>query len=219
MKYLKMLLMLPVMVFVLFNVWAYGGIVSVRALAPADTAFMRRSSLPPDYRWTDYGQIARPLKQAVIAAEDAQFVAHGGFDWDGIRAAAKRNAKAGNVRAGGSTISQQLAKNLFLNENRSYWRKGEEALITAMLEGSTDKRRIYELYLNVIEWGRGVYGAEAAAQTLYGRRAADINAGQAAAMAARIPAPRRYADRPHDPHLKRKTAVVARRAPSARIPE
>ena len=131
----------------------------------------------------------------------------------------RRNEKSGKVRAGGSTISQQLAKNLFLNEKRSYWRKAEEAAITAMLEATTDKDRIFELYLNVIEWDYGVYGAQAAAQRFFHTDAARLSKAQAAQLAARVPAPLRYADNPSDPRLRSKTNIILRRMGSAALPE
>ena len=142
-----------------------------------------------------------------------------GFDWNGIKNAIKKNEKSGKVKAGGSTISQQLAKNLFLNENRSYWRKAEEAAITAMLEASTDKDRIYTLYLNVIEWGYGIYGAEAASQYFYKQSAAQLNKIQAAQLAARVPKPLFYIDHPNDTGLRRKTNIILRRMGSATLPE
>jgi hypothetical protein len=126
---------------------------------PSETAFMsvRLAELKRvnpgarlQYAWVPYQRISVQLKRAMIAAEDARFVEHEGFDWEGIQHAMDKNLKKGRVVAGGSTISQQLAKNLFLSGERSYWRKGEEALITVMLEAILDKRRIFEIYLNVI---------------------------------------------------------------------
>ena len=111
----------------------------------------------------------------MIAAEDAKFADHGGFDWDGIEKALEKNRKKGRVVAGGSTITQQLAKNLFLSPAKSYWRKGEEAVVTVLLEAMLPKQRIFELYLNVIEWGNGVFGAEAAAQRYFGVTAAQLS--------------------------------------------
>ena len=116
-----------------------------------------------------YERISANLKRAMVAAEDAKFVDHEGFDWDGIQLALEKNQKKGRVVAGGSTITQQLAKNLFLSPSRSYLRKAEEAVITVMLEALLPKRRILEIYLNVIEWGSGVFGAEAAARQLLRR--------------------------------------------------
>ena len=105
----------------------------------------------------------------MIASEDAKFLDHDGFDWEAIQKAYEKNLKKGKVVAGGSTISQQLAKNLFLSGRRTPWRKAEEALITLMIENVMSKRRIFEIYLNVIEWGPGIYGAEAAAQSAASR--------------------------------------------------
>ena len=142
MKTLKWLIAAPILAFILFNVYAYGSIISYRALAPHHTAFMnmRMSEIAQEkpqvalsYQWVPYNQIAENLKKALIASEDANFAEHDGFDWNGIKNAIKKNEKSGKIKAGGSTISQQLAKNLFLNESRSYWRKAEEAALTALL--------------------------------------------------------------------------------------
>lgn len=229
MKYIiKYCLLLPIFILVLFNMYAYGSIIGYRVLAPDKTAFMRtrmaqlsesKPDVHLDYRWKAYSDISTHLKKALIASEDAKFSQHEGFDLDGIRHAIKRNRKNGEVRAGGSTISQQLAKNLFLTEQRSYWRKGEEALITAMLESTTDKKRIYTLYLNIIEWGYGIYGAEAAAQHFYHKPAAQLSAREAANLAARVSAPLRYVDHPNDGRLQRKTNIIAKRMKTAVLPE
>ena len=169
MNWIKYLVAAPLACIVLFNVWAYGNILSYRAIAPYRTSFMsmrmdelaaEKPNVALDYRWVPYTQISVNLKKALIASEDAGFAEHSGFDWNGIKNAMQRNERSGKIRAGGSTISQQLAKNLFLNESRSYFRKAEEAVLTSMLEATTDKDRLYELYLNVIEWGYGIYGAE-----------------------------------------------------------
>ena len=228
MKWLFRLLVLPPLALVLFNVYVYGSIISYRAVAPHQTAFMRmrmaqladtRPEVRLDYRWTAYPHISVNLKKALIASEDANFAGHEGFDWNGIKNAMRRNEKSGKVRAGGSTISQQLAKNLFLNESRSYFRKAEEAVLTSMLEATTDKDRLYELYLNVIEWGYGIYGAEAAAQHWHRKSAAELTKAQAAELAARVPRPLYYADHPRDAALKRKTNIILRRMGSAELPE
>ncbi|HSW83333.1 MAG TPA: monofunctional biosynthetic peptidoglycan transglycosylase, partial [Usitatibacter sp.] len=120
------------------------------------------------HSWVPYERVATSLKRAVVVAEDAKFADHEGFDWEAIEKAREKNLKKGRIVAGGSTISQQLAKNLFLSGERSALRKGQEALITVMIEHVMDKRRILEIYLNVIEWGEGVFGAEAAARHYYG---------------------------------------------------
>ena len=228
MNWIKYLVAAPLACIVLFNVWAYGNILSYRAIAPYRTSFMsmrmnelaaEKPDVALDYRWVPYPQISVNLKKALIASEDAGFAEHSGFDWNGIKNAMQRNERSGKIRAGGSTISQQLAKNLFLNESRSYFRKAEEAVLTSMLEATTDKDRLYELYLNVIEWGYGIYGAEAAAQHWHRKSAAELTKAQAAELAARVPRPLYYADHPRDTALKRKTNIILRRMGSAELPE
>lgn len=228
MNWIKYLVAAPLACIVLFNVWAYGNILSYRAIAPYRTSFMsmrmdelaaEKPDVALDYRWVPYTQISVNLKKALIASEDAGFAEHSGFDWNGIKNAMQRNERSGKIRAGGSTISQQLAKNLFLNESRSYVRKGEEAAITAMMEAVTDKDRIFELYLNAIEWHYGVFGAEAASQYFYKRPAANLTKQQAAKLAARVPAPLFYADNPKSKRLRNKTNIILRRMGSAELPE
>lgn len=225
---LKWIVALPVAVFILFNAYVYGNILTYRAVAPHHSAFMSMRmgeyrqegrEVVLDYRWVPYDQISVNLKKALIASEDANFAEHGGFDWQGIRNAMKRNERSGKIRGGGSTISQQLAKNLFLSDWQSYVRKGEEAAITAMLEATTDKDRIFELYLNSIEWGHGIFGAEAAAQHYYQKSANQLSKQQAAKLAARVPAPLFYADNPKSPCLRAKTNIILRRMGSAELPE
>jgi len=170
------------------------------------------------YTWVGYDRISGNLKRAMVAAEDAKFVDHEGFDWDGIQLAMEKNQKKGRVVAGGSTITQQLAKNLFLSPSRSYWRKGEEAVITVMLEAILPKRRILEIYLNVIEWGSGVFGAEEASRLHFGASAAQLSAEQAARLAAMAPNPRFYERNPAAPGLNRKVGIILARMPGAEIP-
>ena len=170
------------------------------------------------YTWVAYDRISGNLKRAMVAAEDAKFVDHEGFDWDGIQLAMEKNQKKGRVVAGGSTITQQLAKNLFLSPSRSYWRKGEEAVITVMLEAMLPKRRILEIYLNVIEWGGGVFGAEEASRHYFGASAAQLSVEQAARLAAMAPNPRYYERNPSAPGLNRKVGIIVARMPGAEIP-
>ncbi len=170
------------------------------------------------YTWVPYDRISGNLKRAMVAAEDAKFVDHEGFDWDGIELAMEKNQKKGRVVAGGSTITQQLAKNLFLSPSRSYWRKGEEAVITVMLEAMLPKRRILEIYLNVIEWGSGIFGAEAASRRYFGSSAAQLSAEQAARLAAMAPNPRFYERNQAAPGLNRKIGIILARMPGAEIP-
>lgn len=154
--------------------------------------------------WVPLARISPQLRQAVVAAEDASFFTHEGFDWEGIKDAALHDLEAGELKRGGSTITQQLAKNLYLSSERSLLRKAREALIARSLEHHLDKERILELYLNVAEWGAGVYGAEAAARHHFQKPARDLTQDEAAWLAAILPSPRRY-----DP--LRKTAALSRR--------
>jgi len=170
------------------------------------------------HRWVPYKNISGNLKRALIASEDAKFVDHEGFDWEGIEKAYEKNLKKGKIVAGGSTISQQLAKNLFLSTRRTPWRKGEEALITVMLEAMMDKQRIFEIYLNVIEWGNGVFGAEAAARYYYGISASQLSAPQAAKLAAMVPNPRYYDKHREAKGLLKKTDIILGRMGDAEIP-
>ena len=170
------------------------------------------------HRWVDYKKISPNLKRALIAAEDAKFVDHEGFDWEGIQKAYEKNLKKGKVVAGGSTISQQLAKNLFLSTKRTPWRKAEEAMITVMLEATMSKRRIFEIYLNVIEWGNGIFGAEAAAKYYFHTSAKNLSAEQAAKLAAMVPNPRYYDKHRQAKGLIRKTGIIEARMNSAGIP-
>src|SRR5256885_12589285 len=150
-----------------------------------------------EHTWRDYGRISIHLKRAIIIAEDAKFVDHEGFDWEGIQRAMDKTLRRGKFVAGGSTITQQLAKNLFLSGERSLLRKGQEAVLASMLEATMSKRRIFEIYLNVVEWGENVFGAEAAARYYFGLSAATLGPDQAARLAAMLPRPRYY-DRNRD---------------------
>ena len=196
--------------------------------APGSTAFMssRMGELhdkKPDaairYTWVPYEKISQHLKRALIASEDSTFVDHEGFDWDGIQLAIEKNRAKGKTVAGGSTITQQLAKNLFLSPEKSYLRKGQEAIITLMLEHMLDKERILELYLNVIEWGNGIFGAEAAARRYYGISAAQLSVEQAAKLAAMAPNPRFYERNLNAPGLRKKTGIIIARMPQVELPE
>lgn len=209
------------------HAWYYAQILWWTRHAPAGTAFMERrlEELREEdprarlqYRWAPYARISTELKRAVIAAEDARFLDHDGFDWEAIQKAIERNERRGRVVAGGSTISQQLAKNLFLSGERSWLRKGREAVLTTMLEYAMDKRRILELYLNFAEWGEGVFGAEAAARHHFGASAGQLNAAQAAWLAAILPSPRRYARGATTPYLEGRIATIRRRMAYAQIP-
>ena len=211
----------------LWVAWIAAQILWYRTHAPQETAFMaqrmqeartRNPKAQLHYQWVPYNRISPHLKRALIAAEDAKFVEHGGFDWDGIRNAAEKNRKRGQIVSGGSTITQQLAKNLFLSPARSYARKAEEAVVTVLLEWLLPKRRIFELYLNVIEWGNGVFGAEAAARRYFTASAADLTAEQAARLAAMTPSPRLFERNPGSDYLSGRVATILARMPGAAIP-
>lgn len=187
----------------------------LRSYNPDGTALMAQrkaeKALVLQWRWQPLSQISPQLQRAVLIAEDAAFYAHDGFDWAGIRFAAEKNLTQGRVVAGGSTITQQLAKNLFLSGSRTPWRKAQEAVITVMLESTLSKRRILEIYLNIVEWGNGVFGAQAAARHYYGRNARYLNRQQAATLAAMLPNPRYYDGHRQDRRLHVKSQIVLRR--------
>jgi monofunctional biosynthetic peptidoglycan transglycosylase len=184
---------------------------------PVNTAWMRlrvrearRNEQPLHIRhtWVPAAVIPELMKRAVVAAEDERFYEHHGFEWQAIKEALERNEKSGKIRRGGSTITQQLAKNLFLSPNRSYWRKLREALITVNLELLLSKERILEIYLNSIELGPGVFGIEAAAQYHFHIPARRLNVSQCCRLAALIPAPRRY--RVTGDYVSRRAATLER---------
>lgn len=194
---------------------------------PVATAFMndrlqRLRETKPDaqlrHQWVSYDQVSAHLKRAIVASEDARFIDHEGFDWDAIEKALEKNRQKGKVVAGGSTISQQLAKNLFLSGDRTPWRKGQEALITVMIERVMDKRRILEVYLNVIEWGDGIFGAEAAARHYYRTGAATLGPEQGARLAAMVPNPRFYDRNRNTRWLSRRTETILARMNAAVLP-
>ena len=216
-----------VAIVLLWVTWLAAHIGWYRYNPPRETAFMtqrmdearaRDPATRLRYTWVPYAKISPQLKRAMIAAEDAKFVEHSGFDWDGIQNALDKNRKKGRVVAGGSTITQQLAKNLFLTPAKSYVRKGEEAVVTVLLETMLPKQRILELYLNVIEWGNGVFGAEAAAQRYFGISAAQLSAEQAARLAAMAPSPRLFERRPDSAYLAGRVATILARMPAAAVP-
>jgi monofunctional biosynthetic peptidoglycan transglycosylase len=156
---------------------------------PKETALMRERGGKRVQQWVPLERISERLVQAVLMGEDAGFYGHDGFDLHEMKDALERNWEEGRTVRGASTITQQLAKNLFLSSERSYSRKLKEAILTRRLEDALSKKRILEIYLNVIEWGDGVYGAEAAARNVFGASAAGLDAAQASLLAAMIPSP------------------------------
>ena len=211
----------------LYQLWIFLHIVWWKYYNPSNSAFMEDRLVVlheknPDaklrHKWIPYDKISLNLKRALVAAEDANFMEHEGFDWDAIQRAYERNMKKGKVVAGGSTISQQLAKNLFLSSKRSSWRKLEEAIITVMLETVLSKQRIFEIYLNIIEWGNGVFGAEAASRYYFDKSAANLDAWEAARLASMVPNPRYYDRNRSTAFLDKKTNLILGRMPSAEVP-
>ena len=180
------------------------------ALLEQRRADARRTGLAyaPDLRPVPLDAISPRLVEAVVLAEDAAFFGHGGFDWREIRSAAEQNLKAGRTVRGASTITQQLAKNLYLGTERTYGRKLKEAVLALKLERTLSKRRILALYLNAAEWGPGVFGAEAAARHWFDRPASALDAAEAAALAAMLPAPRRAALSPAPAWLARRARRI-----------
>jgi monofunctional biosynthetic peptidoglycan transglycosylase len=226
-RWLKRALLVVLGLFAAWQLWLLGWVLFWGWVNPGTTRFMeiRLGELrekKPDAQlkkeWVPYERISIHLKRAIIAAEDAKFVDHEGFDWEGMQKAMEKNQKRKRFAAGGSTISQQLAKNLFLTPTKSYFRKAEEAIITLMLETLWSKRRIFEVYLNVIEWGNGVFGAEAAARHYYSTSAAQLGPEQAARLAGMVPNPRYYDRNRSAAGLGRKTAIILGRMPAAEVP-
>jgi monofunctional glycosyltransferase len=206
-------LCLPVGAVLFFWLLEMPDVSALRATNPTVTALMKARqtqakdkghTLERHWTWMPLSRISPYLRQAVVAGEDASFFTHEGFDWEGIKDAALYNLEAGKLKRGGSTITQQLAKNLYLSSERSLLRKVREALITRSLEHHLTKERILELYLNIAEWGQGVYGAEAAARHHFKKSSRDLTVDEAAWLAAVLPSPRRY-----DPI--RKTTFLTRR--------
>lgn len=212
---------------VVYESWFFGKVVWWIWVNPNSTAFMEerletmRKKNPKahlQFKWVPYRKISVNLKRAIIAAEDAKFLDHDGFDWEAIQRAASRNLKRGRVVAGGSTISQQLSKNLFLSPRRTPWRKLQEAAITVMIETVMSKRRILEIYLNVIEWGDGVFGADAAAWHYYRTRASTLSVDQSAWLAAIVPNPRYYDRVRTTPALEKKAEIIRSRMYLSAVP-
>jgi monofunctional biosynthetic peptidoglycan transglycosylase len=213
--------------FLAVQLWFFAHIWWWAKHVPPNTSFMERRydelvqkdpGMKLQQVWVPYSAISNNLKRAVIVAEDAKFTDHEGFDWEGIQKALEKNQKKGKIVAGGSTITQQLAKNLFLSGERSWWRKGQEAIITEMLEMEMDKERILEIYLNVVEWGNNVFGAEAAARHYFGIPASKLSERQAALLASMLPSPRRFEKNIDSPYLQHRVEIITARMPQAELP-
>jgi monofunctional biosynthetic peptidoglycan transglycosylase len=225
-RILKHTLIAIVLLVLAYQLWLLGNVLWWKWVNPSTTSFMSirlhelREKNPEaklQYTWVPYERISVQLKRAVVAAEDDKFIDHEGFDWEGMQKALEKNQKKGKSVAGGSTISQQLAKNLFLSPSKSYVRKAQEAIITVMIELLWDKRRILEVYLNVVEWGNGIFGAEAAARRYYNISAAQLNAAQAAHIAVMLPNPRKF-EKTYPPRLATHSGRVLGRMAYAEVP-
>ncbi|HCX81054.1 MAG: monofunctional biosynthetic peptidoglycan transglycosylase [Curvibacter sp. RIFCSPHIGHO2_12_FULL_63_18] len=215
-----------------------GRIAAMAVVAPQSTAFERseawrvtteKGELRWRQQWVDYAQISDHLKRAVIASEDDGFSQHDGVDWEALEKAWAKNAKA-EQRAeqrkttkppkivGGSTITQQLAKNLFLSGERTLMRKGQEFVLTLLLEHLLSKQRILEIYLNSVEWGEGVFGAEAAAQHYFRKPASKLSAYEAARLAVMLPRPKYFEKVPNSGYLANRAGTIVARMPDAQLP-
>lgn len=211
----------------LYQLWIFAHVLWWNWFNPSSSAFMddrlqvlqeKNPQAELRHRWIEYEKISPHLKRALIVAEDANFLEHEGFDWEAIQRAYEKNLKKGRYAAGGSTISQQLAKNLFLSGRRSVMRKLEEAIITVMIEAVMSKQRIFEIYLNIIEWGNGVFGAEAASRYYFRKSAVQLQPDEAARLAAMVPNPRFYDKNRNTPWLHKKTQLILTRMYAAETP-
>ncbi len=186
------------------------------------------------HQWVDADAISPNLKRAVIASEDAGFIDHDGVEWDAIEQALRRNQRAQERAAraqarnpqrpvrikvvGGSTITQQLAKNLFLSGERTALRKAQELALTLMLEALLGKQRILEIYLNHVEWGQGLFGAQAAARHYFGKDAARLGPQEAARLAVMLPAPKRFQKNPQSAYVSARAATIVARMGAVQLP-
>ena len=226
-RWLRRLVLITISLFLLVQLWFFAWVLIWKVSEPGPTQFMKirlaelqkkNPGTKLQQTWVSYGFISPNLKRALIAAEDSKFMQHQGFDFDGIQKAFEKNEKRGRIAAGGSTITQQLAKNLFLWPEKSLIRKGEEALITLMIEATWSKRRILEVYMNEIEWGTGIFGAEAASRHYFGISANALSDYQAAMLASMVPSPQYYDRKGETEGLTRQTEVILERMNKVAIP-
>ena len=215
------------LLFVAYQFWILLHILLWTVINPSESAFMetrlehlqeKDEKATLRHQWVNYNKISIHIKQAVIAAEDAKFIDHEGFDWEGIEKAYEKNKRRKKIVAGGSTISQQLAKNLFLSNQRTPWRKIEETIITLMLETILSKQRILEIYLNVIEWGNNVYGIEAASLHYFSVHASEVSSFQSAKLASMIPNPKYYERHQDTSGLIERSGIILSRMNAVQVP-
>lgn len=216
-------LLLFISLVLLVQLWIFTSLAWWRT-HPVETTMMMRidywtePSKPIQHQWRPYDEISQNLKKAIVTAEDGKFMQHHGFDWDGIQTALNRNKDEGKVVAGGSTISQQLAKNLFLFNKRSFVRKGQEAVATWMMERMWSKQRILEVYLNSIEFGDNIYGVEAASKHYFGKTSKSLTKDQAIFLAAILTNPKYFEDHRNASGLKVRKHMIQRYMRYAEIP-
>lgn len=221
-KFIKRLLLALMVLVVAFHVLVAGLLLIWKTQPINNSMFMlthRITGGDVSQTWVEYDAIAKSAKQAAIVSEDSTFSQHSGFDMKGIKAAQKKNEATGKMSAGGSTITQQLAKNLFLTSHRSYTRKAEEAVLTIMIETLWDKQRILTAYLNVAEFGNGIYGVEAAAQYYFDKSAANLNRDQSALLIAMLTNPKYYESHQSDKRLRNKQRIIKKRMKNAVLPQ
>jgi monofunctional glycosyltransferase len=226
-RWVKWIFLGPILAVLLIQLYFFVQVLCFTRFNPPSTSMQRAQleelrKVNPNAKlekvWVPYNRISDNLKRAVIASEDANFTEHDGVDWDALESAYVKNNKRHRVVGGGSTITQQLAKNLFLSGSRSYLRKGQELVIAFMLESVMKKERILEIYLNSVEFGRGVFGAEAAARHYFHTTAASLNGAQAARLAVMLPNPRYYDQHRETSYLARRTSIIQRRMNFADLP-
>ncbi len=221
-KFIKRLLLALMVLVVAFHVLVAGLLLIWKTQPINNSMFMLTHRImggDVSQTWVEYDAIAKSAKQAAIVSEDSTFSQHNGFDIKGIKAAQKKNEATGKMSAGGSTITQQLAKNLFLTSHRSYTRKAEEAVLTIMIETLWDKQRILTAYLNVAEFGNGIYGVEAAAQYYFDKSAANLNRDQSALLIAMLTNPKYYESHQSDKRLRNKQRIIKKRMKNAVLPQ
>ena len=221
-KFIKRLLLALIVLVVAFHVLVAGLLLIWKTQPINNSMFMLTHRImggDVSQTWVEYDAIAKSAKQAAIVSEDSTFSQHNGFDMKGIKAAQKKNEATGKMSAGGSTITQQLAKNLFLTSHRSYTRKAEEAVLTIMIETLWDKQRILTAYLNVAEFGNGIYGVEAAAQYYFDKSAANLNRDQSALLIAMLTNPKYYESHQSDKRLRNKQRIIKKRMKNAVLPQ
>ncbi|TFW28365.1 monofunctional biosynthetic peptidoglycan transglycosylase [Massilia arenosa] len=223
----KWLILAPLLLILVVQLWYFGWIVWWNFNNPRVTSMMslqQEALLEKNPRariyqtWVPYSAISNNLKRAIVASEDANFAEHDGVDWDALQKAYEKNNKRHRIAGGGSTITQQLAKNLFLSGSRSYIRKAQEMVIAFMLEAVMSKQRILEIYLNVVEFGQGTFGAEAAARHYYRISAAQLNPEQASRLAVMLPNPRYYDKHRDTRYLAKRTNFILRQLHAAELP-